>query len=103
MTAVPELREVELSWIQMCERHLSHLTDMDGMKEVKQLLMEAQRDASHALYSLQERYAEYSVVKAAKDSAYKAVEEKINEFSHWQKMHKVRGLLKWKNSFLFIL
>ncbi|XP_048245963.1 serine/threonine-protein kinase SMG1-like isoform X1 [Haliotis rufescens] len=88
MTAVPELREVELSWIQMCERHLSHLTDMDGMKEVKQLLMEAQRDAGHALYSLQERYAEYSVVKAAKDSAYKAVEEKINEFSHWQKMHK---------------
>ena len=39
------------------------------------------------------RYSEYSEVKATKEVAQSAVEEKINEFSNWQKRHQVPCLV----------
>ena len=41
------------------------------------------------------RYKEYSVIKSTQDAVHKMVEEKINECSHWQQVHKV-GV--WLNS-----
>ena len=35
------------------------------------------------------RYEEYAVVKANRDSVFEVLEKTINEFSHWQKLHKV--------------
>ena len=35
------------------------------------------------------RYKEYSVIKTTQDTVHKLVEEKINECSHWQQVHKV--------------
>lgn len=36
------------------------------------------------------RYEEYAVVKANRDSVFEVLEKTINEFSHWQKLHKVK-------------
>lgn len=36
------------------------------------------------------RYDEYAVVKANRDSVFEVLEKTINEFSHWQKLHKVK-------------
>ena len=35
------------------------------------------------------RYEDYAVVKTTRDSVQEVMQEKINEFSHWQKLHKV--------------
>lgn len=35
------------------------------------------------------RYEDYAVVKTTRDSVQEVIQEKINEFSHWQKLHKV--------------
>lgn len=41
-------------------------------------------------FSIIFRYEEYAVVKANRDSVFEVLEKTINEFSHWQKLHKVK-------------
>ncbi|XP_041362847.1 serine/threonine-protein kinase SMG1-like [Gigantopelta aegis] len=89
LTAIPQLTEGVTAWLQSSEHLVSHLTSIDSYKSLEGMLKEAVAQPSHHLYSLQARYNEYSVVKATKDTAQSAVEEKINEFSNWQKRHQI--------------
>ncbi|XP_048758488.2 serine/threonine-protein kinase SMG1-like [Ostrea edulis] len=88
LRALPKLQEEVSKWCAAADKHSNAVGNQQNMKEVKQLVKEALNDTDHSLFSLHERYDEYAVVKANRDSVFEVIEKTINEFSHWQKLHK---------------
>ncbi|KAJ8319497.1 hypothetical protein KUTeg_004588 [Tegillarca granosa] len=74
-TALPKLQEQVQSWINVADLFNSRVTNLQNMKELKTLVNEALSEDETTLFTL-------------KDSVHEMVQEKINEFSHWQKIHK---------------
>ncbi|XP_062590366.1 serine/threonine-protein kinase SMG1-like isoform X1 [Saccostrea cucullata] len=88
LRALPKLREEVSMWCSAADKHAAAVESQDNMKEAKRLVKEALGDADHSLFSLHDRYEEYAIVKANRDSVFEVLEKTINEFSHWQKLHK---------------
>lgn len=88
LRALPKLREEVRRWCEAEDKHSAAVENQESMKEVKRVVKEALNDPEHSLFSLHERYDEYAVVKANRDSVFEVLEKTINEFSHWQKLHK---------------
>ncbi|KAL4241086.1 Serine/threonine-protein kinase smg1 [Mactra antiquata] len=101
--------EMKVAWLQnrdellqVLPRIQGHLDDrtqritdysncmMEGerLQGLKQVVKEAQGNTNSTIFTLHDRYKEYVVIKSARDSVNKLVEEKINDCLSWQKVHK---------------
>ncbi|KAK3583612.1 hypothetical protein CHS0354_039435 [Potamilus streckersoni] len=89
MEVLPKLQSQLQVWTQKVSEYFNRLNSQESLQELKALLSEAgAAHPHHQLYTLNERYKEYAIVKETQDAVHKLVEEKINEHSHWQKMHQ---------------
>ncbi|KAK6170598.1 hypothetical protein SNE40_018955 [Patella caerulea] len=88
LTSLPKLIDCIDEWLQTETQSTNIQQDTDILQSLTTLIHEAFKNKQHNIYTLHERYSEYAVVKATKDSAQQAVEETINELSTWQAGHK---------------
>lgn len=88
LQAVPELQKSVEMWVTALD-HLEHGQQaLDTLHELQTMLMDAASNPSHALFSLSDRYSDYSVLQETREEVVKVVEEKMAEFSHWHQVHK---------------
>lgn len=88
VSALPKLQQQVQGWLGIAQAYYTNLTSLQSMKDLKELLSEALTDLSSTLFSLKDRYDEYMVVKTTRDSVNEVMREKIEEFTHWQELHK---------------
>ncbi|KAL8580399.1 hypothetical protein ACOMHN_020876 [Nucella lapillus] len=88
LRAVPELQKSVEMWVSAREHLENSQHTQDTLHELRTMLMDAASDSSHALFSLTDRYSDYSVLQETREEVVKAVEEKMAEFSHWHQVHK---------------
>ncbi|XP_052059400.1 serine/threonine-protein kinase SMG1-like isoform X1 [Mytilus californianus] len=86
--ALPKLKEQIQNWLGIADSYYTQLNNVHNMRDLKSLIADCLTDPDHQLYTLKERYEDYAVVKTTRDSVQEVIQEKINEFSHWQKLHK---------------
>ncbi|OWF37806.1 serine/threonine-protein kinase SMG1-like [Mizuhopecten yessoensis] len=88
VAALPKLQQQVQGWLGIAQAYYTNLSSLQSMKDLKELLSEALTDLSSTLFSLKDRYDEYMVVKTTRDSVNEVMREKIEEFTHWQELHK---------------
>ncbi|XP_076458807.1 serine/threonine-protein kinase SMG1-like [Babylonia areolata] len=86
--SVPELQKSVEHWVCAVDELDSGQQALDSLHQLRAVLVEAAADPSHALFSLSDRYCDYSLLQETREEVMKAVEEKMAEFSHWHQLHK---------------
>ncbi|ESO84130.1 hypothetical protein LOTGIDRAFT_229624 [Lottia gigantea] len=86
--SIPKLLDCIDKWLDTDKQYTTLQQHTDCLQSLSLLIKEALKNKQHNIYTLQDRYGEYSVVKSTQDSAQHAVEETITELGNWQEIHK---------------
>eukprot|EP00106_Octopus_bimaculoides_P021655 XP_014789097.1 PREDICTED: serine/threonine-protein kinase SMG1-like isoform X1 [Octopus bimaculoides] len=89
LMALPLLQEMMQDWAQQTDDFQLCTATLKSLEDLHSMLTEAQLDKNHSLYTLAERYADYSVVKSTREAVQTTIQEKIADFNHGHASHKV--------------
>ncbi|CAH1794898.1 unnamed protein product [Owenia fusiformis] len=86
--AIPKLQDaVEKLHKTQGEVHQAK-DEIEQLNEICIVLDKAADDDQHDIYSLGDRYAEYSVIQSTRLSVQSAIQDKLNECDTWHSLHK---------------